>query len=215
MEMLISVLHSVTMAVGFPGVVFIAFLQEVFPPLPSSAIAMSLGFLLFAGMPLSAETLWSLFLHVGLPIAFGLTVGAVIIYSIVAWGGMALIDRWGKWIGITRADIEKLQGRLQGTVIDDVLLLVARSLPVVPSIAINIVAGLIRWKIIPFVVITFVGTIIRAMWAAAIGWQVGRAFEQYASAIEQIHAWIIAALVLATALFLWHRRRKSRNATMG
>jgi membrane protein DedA with SNARE-associated domain len=208
MENLAVSLHSIALAAGFWGILFVAFLQEVFPPLPSTAVAMSLGFLLFAGQSLSAHTLWGLFLQIGLPIALGLTIGAVIIYYLVAWGGMALIDRWGRWMGITREDIEKLQGRMKGSVADDLLLFLARAFPLMPSVAVNIVAGLMRTRILPFILLTFLGTIIRAMWAALIGWQVGSAFEAYAATIERIHTLVFVVLILGTLFFVWHRRRK-------
>ncbi len=214
MDVLITTLHGIALAAGFWGIVFVAFAQEIFPPLPSTAVAMSLGFLLFAGQPMNAATLGQLFLKIGLPIGIGLTLGAVIIYYLVAWMGMAFIDRFGKWIGITREDIESFQKKMKGKITDDLLMFIARAFPLVPSIAVNIVAGIMRSNIVTFIILTFIGTIIRAMLAAAIGWQVGSAFETYAAAIERAHSVIILILGVGMVLFIWYRRRKVRNATI-
>lgn len=214
MDTIITLLQTWALAAGFWGVMGIAFLQEVVPPLPSTVISLSLGFLLLGGEPLSAATLWRLFVDVGLPIAIGLTLGSVIVYYVVRWGGTAVIDRWGTWIGVTNADIEKLQSRLKGRTIDEVLLFALRTLPFVPSVAINAVAGLVRWNIVTFIILTFTGTIIRAMWSALIGWQVGSALQEYAAVIERIHWFVVIGLAVGVLLFIWHRRRTQRNATM-
>lgn len=207
MESLIALLHSWTIAAGFWGVFSVAFLQEVVPPLPSTAISLSLGFVLLGGEPLTTAALWRLFLYVGLPVAAGLTMGSVIIYFLVRWGGMKIIDRWGKWIGVTNADIETLQSKLKGHAVDEVLLFASRAVPFVPSVAINIVAGLVRWNLGTFIILTFVGTIIRAMWSAALGWQLGSALQSYAAVIERIQLWAAALLVLGGIGFVWYRRR--------
>ncbi len=214
METFIEILHAWAVSAGFWGVVGIAFLQEVIPPLPSTGITLSLGFLLFSGEPMTAATLYDLFIQVGLPIAIGLTAGSVIIYYVVRWGGTALIERWGSWIGVTNDDIEKLRGKLKGHVADEVTLFTLRCVPFVPSVAINAVAGLVRWNIVSFIVLTFVGTIIRTMWSAAIGWQIGSALEGYTALVEKIHAAFVLAIVIAVVAFIWHRRRKLRNATI-
>jgi membrane protein DedA with SNARE-associated domain len=214
METLIEILHAWTVSAGFWGVVGVAFLQEIVPPLPSTGITLSLGFLLFSGQPMTVGTFYDLFIQVGLPIAIGLTAGSVIIYYIVRWGGTALIERWGGWIGVTNDDIEKLRSKLKGHVADEVALFTLRCVPFVPSVAINAVAGLVRWNIVSFIILTFTGTIIRTMWSAAIGWQIGSALEGYTELVEKIHLWSVVALVIAAVGFIWYRRRKVRNATI-
>ncbi len=213
-EKIVATLHTWALAVGFWGVFGFAFLEEIFPPLPSTAVAMSLGFLLFAGQPLSWGMMGQLFVRVGVPMAFGLTLGALVIYYIVRWGGIVLIDRWGKWIGVSNADIEVLRGRMKGSRIDDVLFFIARAFPLAPSIAINILAALVRWDVKSFIVLTFGGTIIRAVLSALIGWQVGNAFQEYAATIEKLQLWIFALCVLGGAIFFWYRRKRAQKNTI-
>lgn len=210
LEALLHVIQSTMLAAGPLGVFFLAILQEVIPPIPSTLVTVSAGFVLLAGEPFSLLTFWHLFYAVGIPVAAGLTLGSLVIYGIVYWGGRPTVERYGRFVGVSWSDIERLQEHMRGHVTDDVLLFAARAFPLMPSIAINVACGIVRWRIVPFVLHTFFGTIVRAMWSGFIGWQFSALYMRYASVVEGGQNVVLGVLVILAAVFLYYRRKRSQ-----
>lgn len=210
-DTLVIHLHDIVFMAGFWGIVLFAFAQEIIPPIPSTIFAITLGFALFAGASFSLSTLISIITTIGIPIALGLTVGAIIIYGVFYWGGRPLLERYGRYIGVSWSDIEQLRERFHDTNKDELLLFIARAFPLVPSVALNVFAGIVRWPLKSFVVLTFSGTIIRGFLGAIIGWQTGGAFIRYAQILEQINTWVFGGIVVALIGFVGYRyvRRQS------
>lgn len=196
---------------GLWGVLFLAFAQELFPPLPSTVITFSAGILFLSGEVISWGTLYTLFLFVGLPIAVGLSVGAFIMYGIVYWGGKPMVEHWGRFVGVSWTDIERLQKYMKGHVWDDVMLFVARATPIIPSIALNVFCGLVRWRPLSFFLHTFFGTVIRAMWVGFLGWQVGSLYQKYADVFEGIQTSVFVLVLIGLIVFIVYRRRSRKG----
>lgn len=202
-------LQSIAFAYGAWGVFFLAFLQEVVPPIPSTLVTVASGGLLLTGSTITLESIGRLVSVVGIPIAAGMTAGSIIVYGVVYWGGAPLVKRFGHLIGISWGDIEQLQERLQGTAADEVIFFAARAFPLTPSILLNVVCGLVRWNPVSFVFSTFFGTIIRATWTGFIGWQLGSAIVTYERVIR-FGNWIVVGLAAAAVVgFVVYRRRKT------
>lgn len=211
-DALVVMLHNIVFMAGFWGIVLFAFAQEIIPPIPSTILAITLGFALFAGSSFSLATLLSIVISIGIPIALGLTVGAVIVYGVFYWGGRPLLERYGRYIGVSWDDVETVRKRFHDTNKDELLLFVARAFPLVPSVALNVFAGIIRWPLKSFVWLTFSGTIVRGFLGAVIGWQTGSAFIRYAQVLEQIHTWIFGLIVLGVVGFVGYRFKKKLEA---
>ncbi|MEK7579508.1 MAG: VTT domain-containing protein [Patescibacteria group bacterium] len=210
LDSLITYLHTAALFAGPLGVFLLSFLQELIPPIPSTLVTLSVGFFFMGDAAITGASMWRLFLYVGLPVSVGLTLGSLMIYGIVYWGGRPVVERFGKYIGITLADIDRLNAYLTGRKYDDVLLFLARSFPLMPSSVLNIFCGLVRWSPVSFFWNTFIGTIIRSMWSGFIGWQVGVVYEAYAARIESFQNILFILAIVAIALFVYIRRRKSR-----
>lgn len=210
-DTLFTVAQHIAEMYGFWGVLFLAFAQEIFPPLPSTVITFSAGVLFLTGEVLGVDAFVRLFLYVGIPIAIGLSIGALVIYGIVYWGGKPVVERWGRFAGVSWKEIEQLQNNMKGRKADDIVLFLARATPVIPSVAINVFAGLVRWPPISFFLNTFFGTVIRSMWVGFLGWQVGNLYEKYATAIEQVQNVILAVVVIGVVGFFIYRRRKAKS----
>ena len=208
---LFTYLQGLAQTYGVWGIFALAFIQEIFPPIPSTLITLSSGIFFFSGQVISRETIKDLFLYVGFPVSSGLTLGSAIIYGIVYRYGKVVIERWGKYMGVAWEDIEKLQKYLRGHIADDFLFFAARCLPIVPSIVLNVFCGVVRWRPLTFIGITFLGTIIRSMWTGFIGWQLGSFYEQYAKVIERIHNLIIVLIVLALGSYIFYKWKKKKQ----
>lgn len=215
LDSLLSFAQALFVSVGPWGVLALGFLQEVIPPIPSTLVTVSAGFFFLEGTALSWAAFLKLFLYVGLPIAVGLSFGSLIIYGIVYWGGKPIVVKYGKYMGVSWNEIEKMQLYMEGHTWDDVLLFAARAFPLMPSIAINVFCGLVRWRPVPFFLHTFFGTIIRSMWSGFIGWQFGNFYLGYSTVVEGTQNIILVACALALVVFLYYHKKKKnkQNAT--
>ena len=91
-------------AVGYVGVAFWVALESVVIPIPAELVLPFAGFLVGNGVaiePLTGQA-WSYWLVVFAG-TIGATVGALIAYAIGAWGGRPILERWGRYLGISAA----------------------------------------------------------------------------------------------------------------
>ncbi|MBP9771997.1 MAG: VTT domain-containing protein [Candidatus Pacebacteria bacterium] len=209
-EHLITSIQVFALSWGAWGVFGLAFLQEIIPPIPSTLVTVASGFLFLEHAPITGASILKLFLMVGLPIAGGLTIGAMIVYGVVYAGGRPLVRRYGHLIGTSEEDIERLHTRMKGTTNDEAILFALRAFPLTPSILLNVFAGIVRWNPVSFVISTFFGTIIRAMWSGFIGWQLGAVYVHYADFIEQGQTLVLIIAFGAFVWFFYRRRQKMR-----
>ncbi len=195
---------------GALGVFFAALLEEVIAPIPSSFVAIFAGFFLLpVGENLISVLLLAIF-TVALPMSIGVSVGSLIIFTLAYFGGKPVILKWGKWFGIKWVSIEKLEDKLAKGHIDEFVLFGARVFPFVPSVIISTFCGMIRYPVRIFLFITLLGSFIRSLVFALIGWQVRDAYIIFADAISQIEAFIFIILIGVFILFLFYLWRKSR-----
>jgi membrane protein DedA with SNARE-associated domain len=205
---LVSYMQATFTMMGPWGVLLLSFIQEIIPPIPSTLVMASAGFVFLENDALGLSTVWKLFLYIGLPISLGLTIGAMIIYGLVYWGGKPLVDRYGRYTGVSWEEIEKVRTYLRGHVWDDVLFFFARVFPLIPSIALNIFAGLVRWSAIRFAVYTFLGTIIRSMLMGFLGWEFAQVYNRYAVYLDTMQNTIFLLVVVAVGLYLYYRKKE-------
>jgi len=110
------------------------------------------------------------------------TIAAVIVYVIVDKAEDVIIGKYGKWIGISHTQVEKIGKILTNSWYDDVLLFIARALPVVPSTLVSVAAGAIKYDMRSYVITTFLGNCIRSafyLWIGYIGWEAAEAVWQH------------------------------------
>lgn len=207
-------IQAALFAMGSVGVFTLALVQELIPPIPSTLVTVSAGFVFLSGDHMSWAAFMKLFWVVGLPVASGLTLGALAVYGLVYWGGRPLVEKWGGKVGLSWTDVEKVQSYMKGHKSDDVILFAARSFPLMPSLAINVFCGIVRWPPISFILHTFFGTVIRAMWSGFVGWQFASLYHRYAAVVEQTQNIIMGVIVLGVMGFLYWRWQKAPRATL-
>ncbi len=210
-ESLFIWLQSIASAWGTWGVFFLAFFQEIIPPIPSTLVSVGSGLLIIGDAPISVASVTKLITHVSLPLSAGMTIGAMIVYGLVYWGGAPLVRRFGYLVGISWDDIEHFKSRMSGTYTDEAILFFARAFPLTPSILINVVCGMLRWNPVSFFLSTFFGTVIRSTISGFVGWQLGSAIVAYSSFIERAHNTIFVIFVLAVGTFFGYRRYKAKK----
>ncbi len=174
-----------------------AFVEEVIAPVPSP-IVMTLS-----GSLASAEGKVFVFLFwISLIGAVGKTLGGLVLYVITDKAEDILATRFGKMLGITHKEIENIGERIDKGMRDDIVLLVLRSLPVVPSAPISVVCGLIKMDLKTFTWATFVGTFIRNMFYLVVGFSGLESYQRYMHGIEGVESIVQIVIVAAVGGFL-------------
>lgn len=217
--MLASILEFLTstlLPLGPFGVFLASIIEEVIAPIPSALVMLGSGFLFVHG-PVGIDTLLRLFTHVALPAAFGVAVGSLVVYSIARYAGTALLVKWGYIFGVSESDITKAHDYFSQSKRDDVAVLVARVIPVVPAVVIALGAGLIQMPVVRYLSISIVGSIIRAFILGAIGWQSGELYVTYAdkiSAWENV-IWAILGILFVYGIVRLYKRKHNNQEQHG
>ncbi len=191
---------SVLTAAGYGGLVGLMALESACIPLPSEIILPFAGFLVSRGE-------MSLFLVATFG-ALGCNVGSAIAYAVGRYGGRQAIERWGKYVLLTRHDLERADWFFAR--FGNVAVLIARMLPVVRTF-IALPAGISHMPQLRFHIYTFVGSWPWCFLLAYIGMLLGDKW----SSDPRLHAvfhyldyGIAALVVLAVGRFAWTRWRQ-------
>lgn len=195
---------------GALGALLAAFTEEVIVPIPSAIVMMSSGFLFLSGTAVSGASLVRLLLLAALPIATGLTLGSLVTYGLAYRYGREAVDRWGKYFGLKWSDVEGLTNRLERRHAQSPLILFFRLVPVIPSVVINITCGFIRYPLLKYLPVTFLGVLVRAYVLAFLGWQIGGAYHRYSQLLDGFEKLGLVAVVLGLGYWLYRRRERAR-----
>lgn len=137
--------------------VFIAsFVEEVIPPIPAFPLTILAGSV--AGI--QGYTLVGLLL-VAIVGALGKTIGAVIVYLATKRIENVVIEKYGKYLKITEADLTQFGARLGNGKMDYFILTTLRAIPIIPSVLTTVGSAIIHVPLHLYTICTFIGTIIR------------------------------------------------------
>ena len=197
-------------AVGYLGVALWVAIESVIIPIPSELVLPFAGFLVGTGdavEPLTGQ-LWSYWLVV-LAGTLGATVGALVAYAIGAWGGRPIIERWGRYLGITGADLDRAEAFFARY--GDAASFFGRMVPVILSL-VSFAAGVARMPLGRFVVFTFLGSLPFNALLVFAGVQLGANWESIGGVIKQFEYAILSVLVVVVVAWIWLRIIKPRRS---
>jgi membrane protein DedA with SNARE-associated domain len=171
-------------------------------PLPSELIMPLAGWMLIKEKELGFE--WVVV--AGLCGAIGNTLGSLIAYYVGARGGRPMVEKYGRYILISRHDLELADRFFQRW--GQWAVFVARMLPIVRTF-VSVPAGVSRMNVGQFTLFTFAGSFPWSLGLAAGGYFLGENWEDLRTWMRP--ADIPIAIVLA-ALFVWYVVRHVRRA---
>lgn len=207
MTSLIHYLELFVVPLGAWGVFWACMIEEIVTPIPSALIMMASGFFLLKGA-FSVALLSKLIFVVVLPATIGVTLGSFVIYAIGFYGGKTVLDKWGKWFGLSWEDVSKFQNKPIVKKTEVWALFITRATPFIPSTTVAFFCGFIRQKISTYVLITLTGVFIRSFILALMGWYVGEIYGEIAGFGGIVENTILWGLVAVVAVFLIYRRHK-------
>lgn len=190
---------------GYPAVFAAAFLEVIFPPIPSEVIFPLVGFTVYSE-GLGIENALGL-AAVG---ALGSTVGAILIYFLSMKVGRAAILRFGKRVRVGEPELEKAERWFSKY--GSVAVFTGRMIPGIREL-ISIPAGVGQMSFPKFVGFTFSGSLVWCIALTLAGYYLGErwsSFSDQASSAFSIASILIVGAVLA-GIGVWYVRR-SRKA---
>lgn len=187
------------------GVFIASLIEEIIAPIPSALIMLGSGFIFVKGS-FSLMTILDVFYYVALPAALGVALGSLVVYGIARYIGVEILIRWGTFFGVTHSMVERAQIYFRESKKDDVAVFVARIIPVVPAVVIALGAGLIKMPVVRYLVISGVGTFIRASILGLIGWKVGAVYVEYAEIIGRWEDYILVGILVIVIAGLVYAR---------
>src|SRR5271169_6577521 len=203
-SVLVTWIVEVISAVGYFGVVLLMAIESACIPLPSEVIMPFAGYLASIGQfsLIGAATAGAL----------GCNVGSTVAYYVAAKGGRTVLERWGKYILISRVELERTDQFFarygSATVFFGRLLPVVRTFVAFP-------AGLARMPMLKFQIYTFLGSWPWCFALAYIGYVLGARWDSdptFRRLFHEFDAVIAAVLVAGFAWFVWSRWRERRRS---
>jgi membrane protein DedA with SNARE-associated domain len=195
LEDLSTSLTGMLTGLGYAGIFILMAIESAGIPIPSELIMTFGGYLASTG-----SINWILAAIVG---TLGTGFGSAIGYAIGAWGGKPIVDRYGKYIGVTPDKMvwaEKWFCKFGESAV-----FYTRLLPVVRTI-VNIPAGLLGMNFYKFMGYTLAGAFPWCLVLAFLGYTLGANWESimgYAHLFTYIVAAVVAVIIIgAVALYL-------------
>ena len=181
------------------------FLEEVIAPIPSPFVLTTAG-----SITKAQNNPISYILFIAVLASLSKTFGGWLLYKITDKMEDVFTSKFGRLIGITPGDVEKIGKFFNGTKKDWLVLFVLRSLPIFPSSPISITSGLIKIKMRTFLITTFTGTVIRNLCYLYLGYAGLAASEEVMSGLNKSETFgeILIVVLVAGALLWGYRKRK-------
>lgn len=196
-------IKGVIETLGYPGIVLVMALENVFPPIPSELVMPLAGFM-------ANEGTFNIF---GVIIAgmIGSVLGALILYGFGAWANELLIRRfirrWGRYAFISEDDLNVSLGYFRRY--GQAVIFFGRLIPLVRSL-ISIPAGMNRMPLPTFLFYTVLGTTIWSAVLSYAGWVLKENYELVAGYVERYQSVVVALIVVGVLVFVYLRIVKPR-----
>jgi len=193
---------SLISTLGYPGLGFVMFLENVFPPIPSELVLPLAGWL-----TLGEEAPFTM-LGVTVVGAIGSVLGAFFFYGLGAWFDesrvRALLQRYGKWFMLSVEDLDVALAWFERH--GEYVIFFGRMVPIVRSL-ISVPAGLASMPLGKFSLYTAVGTALWSFILAFAGRMLGDNWYLVSDFIDKYENIVLIVVVLAFAYFIYTRWR--------
>jgi membrane protein DedA with SNARE-associated domain len=192
LAVLFTFISSLIAAAGYGGIVLLMAIESACIPLPSELIMPFAGYLVYTG----SMNLW----WVATAGAIGCNLGSLVAYEIGCYGGRPLVEKYGRWILLSRRELDwadKFFARWGYLAV-----FIARLLPVIRTF-IALPAGIARMPRGRFHLYTFLGSWPWCLGLAWLGMKLGENWRGLGKYFHQFDAVIGAILAAGFVWFVW------------
>jgi membrane protein DedA with SNARE-associated domain len=138
----------------------------------------------------------------------GITLGSLIYYALAYKIGMPFIERTSKYLGVSVEDVEIIGRKVDESRYDDIFIFFARCFPIIPSIAINLFCGLIKYDIRKYVITTFFGTAVQILGWGLLAWFSGNIYQILEDKVNYLGNIVLVIIILAVVYYIIIKRRE-------
>lgn len=193
-------MESFLVHAGYGALILFCFLEAACIPIPSEIPFGFAGVLAYQGH-----------LNLALVIILGTLAelaGSLVSYGVGRKGGRPLVDRYGRYVLITRSDLDRAERFVDGR--GAWAIPVGRALPFVRTFM-SLICGIIEVPATRFALLSLLGTAIYASVVASVGYAVASTWTRIEHDISIASYIIVAVVVIAIAAFFVHRIREVRK----
>jgi membrane protein DedA with SNARE-associated domain len=194
---------NVVGAFGYPGIIFMMFLESSFVPFPSEVVMPPAGYLVHQGE-------MNLFAVIACGV-IGSLLGAYLNYYIAVKWGRKFFERFGKYFFVSSETLDKAENFFMRH--GHISTFTARLLPVIRQY-VSLPAGLARMNLVKFTMYTGLGSGIWVTILTLLGYWVGGAGEAMKRELHKITIALIifcVAIVVFYVLYCVRRARANQN----
>lgn len=183
-------------------------LEQIIVPIPASLIVLASTFLILKGTSFSLAALGVLMIKIVIPASLGITLGSLVYYALAYKLGMPFIQWTGKYLGVSVEDVENFGDKVNESRYDELFIFLARCLPVIPSIAINLFCGLIRYNLKKYLLITFLGSAVQILGWGLLAWFSGNIYFLFEDKISNMGNIVTIIILVIIIYFIIKKRRE-------
>jgi membrane protein DedA with SNARE-associated domain len=199
LEWVIQGIHLTIASLGYVGVALLMAVESANIPLPSEFVMPYAGFMVQQG---------KLNFHLAaLAGAIGCVLGSVPSYWLGQAGGKNFLLKYGKWLLLSEHDLDTAEKWTHKY--GDFSFFLCRMLPVVRTF-ISLPAGILNARFGPFVLYTFIGSLVWSYGLVWVGVKFGENLEAFRAVWHKFDYAIIAVLVVLGVLYLWRHLKYIR-----
>lgn len=187
--------QSVIVAIGYPGIFTMQFIENVFPPFPTDTM------LPFSGVVAASGRLH--IVGVWLAAVLGSLTGSLVLYAVGKWADQRVvrnfIGRHGRFVGLSDDGVDKAVAwfnRYGAPVI-----VFGRLLPVMRSV-ISLTAGMCRMPVLPFAFFTTLSSAGAMAFWIGIGYLLGENWRVILTVVDEFEPFILLGLGIAVTVGL-------------
>ena len=192
-ELVSAFIVATISTLGYGGIVLLMAIESACIPLPSEVIMPFSGYLVYAGR----FNLWI----VALAGAFGCVLGSLVAYWVGMRGGRPLIEKYGRYMLISRHDLDLADRWFVRY--GEAIVFISRLLPAIRTF-IAFPAGVARMNLKKFVIYTFAGSLPWCLGLAYAGQKLGEQWDKNPLLKSWFHRFdFVIGIVIAIAVVWW------------
>jgi membrane protein DedA with SNARE-associated domain len=200
LQLVMDFIHQTIASLQYVGVALLMAVESANIPLPSEFIMPYAGFMVQQG---------KLNFHLAaLAGAIGCVLGSVPSYWLGKWGGRDFLLKYGKFLLLSEHDL--ITAERWTAKYGDLSFFICRMLPVVRTF-ISVPAGILNAHFVPFVIYTFIGSLIWSYGLVWVGVYFGENLEAFRHIWHKFDAVIIGLLVVLGVWYIWRHVKHIRD----
>lgn len=211
MQAIILWLENLAQQISVTQFVFIgSMVEEILAPVPSPLVMMLAGSIAASQASSLLFLLWLAIIG-----AFSKTIGSWVIYILADKGEDLLVGKFGKFLGVSKADTEGLGKFINNGKRDDLAIFLMRAIPVMPTAPVSVIAGLIKINLKNYLLSTFLGLVVRNAIYLYLGYAGLGTLESLSEGFDSLEkiGYFILAIFGGLAL-LWMYRKRQQGSVL-